>query len=91
MTKEIDNKNFSKAADLAVERVGLKNVESPKFCEADTINRYREKKMAHTVHLLRCSGVSRTVFERRRRSTSEAVLVDEIKCKKVNLNCHPFC
>ena len=31
MTK--DYKNFSKIADLAVERVKLKTAESPKFCE----------------------------------------------------------
>ena len=38
-----DYKNFSKVADLAVERVRLKNVESHKFCETDIA-----KKMAHT-------------------------------------------
>ena len=47
MTKEIDYRNSSKVADLAVERVKLKNVVSPKFCETETINRYREKKMAY--------------------------------------------
>ena len=46
MTK--DYKNFSKVADLAVEQVKLKNVESPKFCETKTINRYHEKKIAYT-------------------------------------------
>ena len=51
MTK--DYKNFSKVTDLAVERVKLKNVESPKFCETKTINRYNEKKMAYT-HFKTC-------------------------------------
>ena len=46
MTK--DYKNFSKVADLAVERAKLKNVESPKFCETKTINQYRKNKMAYT-------------------------------------------
>ena len=48
MTKKIGCKNFSKVADLAVERVKLKNVESPKFCETETIDRYCEKKMVYT-------------------------------------------
>ena len=48
ITKEIDYKNFSKVADLAVEGIKLKNVESTKFCETETINRYCEKKMAYT-------------------------------------------
>ena len=43
-----DYKNFSKVTDLAVEPVKLKNVESFKFCETETINRYREKKMDYT-------------------------------------------
>ena len=46
MTK--DYKNFSKVADVAVEQVKLKNVESPKFCETETINQYCKKKMAYT-------------------------------------------
>ena len=46
MTK--DYKNFFKVADLDVERVNLKNVERPEFCETETINRYREKTMAYT-------------------------------------------
>ena len=71
-----DYKNFSKVADLAVERVKLKNVESPKFCETDIAKR------RWLIHLLRCGCVLRTVFERRRRSTSETMLVDEIKRKK---------
>ena len=43
-----DYKNFSKVTNSAVERVKLKNVEIPKFCETETINRYREKKIAYT-------------------------------------------
>ena len=78
MTK--DYKNFSKVANLAVERVKLKNAESPKFCDTETINRYREKKMACTP--LRRGCVLRTVFERRRRSTTETMLVDEIESTK---------
>ena len=37
MTK--DYKNFSKVENLAVERVKLKNAESPKFCETDIAER----------------------------------------------------
>ena len=56
MTKEVDYKNFSKVADLTVERVKwtekLTNAESPKSCEknAETSNRYqkKKKKMAET-------------------------------------------
>ena len=77
MTK--DYKNFSKASNLAVERVKLKNAERPKFCTTETINRYNEKKWL--IHILRCDCMLRTVFERRRRSTSETMLVDEIKHK----------
>ena len=62
MTK--DYKNFSKVADLAVGRVKLKNVESPKFCETDIAKR------RWLIHLLRRGCVLRTVFERRRRLTS---------------------
>ena len=40
MTKDYKN--------LAVERVKLKNVESPKFCKTETINKYNEKKMTYT-------------------------------------------
>ena len=61
MTK--DYKNFSKVADLAVERAKLKNVESPKFCETDIAKR------RWLIHLLECGCVLRTVFERKRRST----------------------
>ena len=78
MTKEIEN--FSKVADLAVERVKLKNVESSKFCETKTVNRYREKKMAYAP--FKTWFCVKTMFERRRRSTSETMLVDEIKRKK---------
>ena len=46
MTK--DYKNFSKVADLAVERVTWTTAKSPKFYETETINWYREKKMAYT-------------------------------------------
>ena len=46
MTK--DYRNFYKVADLPIERVRLKNVESPKFCETETIYQYR-KKMAYTL------------------------------------------
>ena len=69
-------KNFSKVADLVVERVKLKNVESPKFCETNITKR------RWLTNLLRCGGVLRTVFERRKRSTSETMLVDEVKSKK---------
>ena len=75
MTK--DYKNFSKVGDLAVERVKLKNEESPKFCETDIAKR------RWLIHFLRCGCVLRTVFERRRRSTSKTMLVDEIIRKKV--------
>ena len=34
-----DYENFSKITDLAVERVKLKNVESPKFCETNIAKR----------------------------------------------------
>ena len=74
MTK--DYKNFSKVADLAVERAKLKNVESPKFCEIDIAKR------RWLIHFLKCGCMLRTVFERRRRSTSKTMLVDEIKRKK---------
>ena len=69
-----DYKNFSKIANLAVERIKLKNVERSKFCETDIAKR------RWLIHNLR--RVLRTVFERRRRSTSETMLVDEIKRKK---------
>ena len=46
MTK--DYKNFSKVADLAVERVAWTTAESPKFFETETMNRIREKKMVYT-------------------------------------------
>ena len=72
MTK--DYKNFFKVADLTVERVKLKNVESCKSCETDIAKR------RWLIHSLR--RVLRTVFERRRRSTSETMLVDKIKRKK---------
>ena len=48
MTNEIDYKNFSKVADLAVERITWTTAESLKFCETETIYRYCEKKMAYT-------------------------------------------
>ena len=76
MTKKIDYSNFSNVADLAVERVKLKNVESPKFCETHIAKR------RWLIHLLRCVCVLRTGFEKRRRSTSETMLVDKIKRKK---------
>ena len=73
MTK--DYKNFSEVANLAVERVKLKNVERSKFCETDIAKR------RWLIHISR--RVLRTVFERRRRSTSgRTMLVDEIKRKK---------
>ena len=40
MTNEIDYKNFSKVADLAVERITWTTAESLKFCETETIYRY---------------------------------------------------
>ena len=75
MTK--DYKNFSKVADLSVERVKLKNVESLKSCETDIARR------RWLIHILRRGCVVRTVFERRRRSTSKTMLVDKIeeKCR----------
>ena len=72
MTKD-GYKNFSKVADLTVERVKLKNVESPKSCETDIAKR------RWLIYILR--RVVRTVFERRR-STSETMLVDEIESTK---------
>ena len=66
--------NFYKIANLAVERVKLKNVIRSKFCETNIAKR------RWLIHILR--RVLRTVFERRRRSTSETLLVDEIKRKK---------
>ena len=81
MTK--DYKNFSKVADLAVERAKLKNVESPKFWETETINQYREKKMAYTLFKTSLC-VKNSVREKNvERSTSETMLMDEIKRKKV--------
>ena len=73
MTK--DYKNFSKVADLAVERVKLKNVESPKFCETDIA------KKRWLIYNLRCGYVLRTVFERRIRLTGGTTLVNKIKRK----------
>ena len=64
-------KNFSKVADLK-----LKNVESPKFCETDIAKR------RWLIYILRRGYVVRTVFERRRCSTSETMLVDEIERTK---------
>ena len=72
MTK--DYKNFSKVANLAVERVKLKNVERSKFCKTDIAKR------RWFIHILR--RVLRTVFERRR-STSETMQVDEIESAKM--------
>ena len=72
-----DYKNFSKVADLTVERVKLKNVESRKSCETDITKR------RWLIHSLRLGCVVRTVFERRRRSTSETMLVDEIESTKM--------
>ena len=68
-----DCKNFSKIADLSVERVKLKNVESLKSCETDIAKR------RWFIHILR--WVVRTVFERRR-STSKTMLVNEIESTK---------
>ena len=69
-------KNFSKVADLTVERIKLKNAESLKFCETDIAKR------RWLIHILRRVCVLRTAFERRKRSTTETMLVDEIKRKK---------
>ena len=74
MTK--DHKNFSKVADLTVDRIKLKNAESLKFCETNIAKR------RWLIPLLRHGCVLRTVFERRRRSTTETMLVDEMKGKK---------
>ena len=61
----------------------MKNVESPKFCETETINRYREKKMAYSP-FKKWMCVKNSVREKNEgRSTSETMLVDKIKCKKV--------
>ena len=73
MTK--DYKNFSKVADPTVERVKLKNVESPKSCEIDIAKR------RWLMHILRRGCVVRTVFETRC-SPSETMLVDEIESTK---------
>ena len=80
MTK--DYKNFSKVANLAVERVKFKNPGKPKFCETETVNTYNKRRCV--IHILRRGRVLRIVFERRRCSTSESMLVDEIKHKKYN-------
>ena len=48
MTKEFDYKNFSKIADLTVDRVKLPIAESPKSCETKSINRYQEKNVIDT-------------------------------------------
>ena len=74
MTK--DCKYFSKVTDLTVERVKLKNVESPKSRETDIAKR------RWLIHILRRGCVVRTVFERRRHSTSETMLVDKIESTK---------
>ena len=76
LTVTKDYQNFSKVADLTVKRVKLKNVESPKSCETDIAKR------KWLIHILRRGCVVRTVFERRRRSTSETMLVDEIESTK---------
>ena len=82
MTKVVDYENFSKVVDLTVEGVKLKNVESSKFCETESSNRYHEKKIAHT-HFKTWLCVKNSVREKNERClTSETMLVDEIKPKK---------
>ena len=84
MIKEIDYKNFFKVADLTVERIKLKNAESPKFCEIESIYQYHEKKMVDTHYKTRLRV--RTVFERRRCLTGGTTMVDEIKSEKAQKN-----
>ena len=60
MTK--DYKNFSKVADLAVERVKLENVDSSKFCETETITDIAKR--TWLIHLMRRGCVLKTMFER---------------------------
>ena len=74
MTK--DYKNFCKVADPTVKRVKLKNVESSKSCETDMAKR------RWLIHILRRGYMLRTVFERRRRSTSETMLWVKLKAQK---------
>ena len=83
MTKEVDYKNFFKVADLTVERIKLKNVESPRFCETESINQYHEKKMVDTHFKTRLHV--KTVFERRC-LTGGTTVIDEIKSKKAQKN-----
>ena len=82
MTKNY--KNFSKVADLTVERVKLKNVESPKSCETDIAKR------RWLIYILKHGCVVRRVFEKRRRSTSETMLVDEIESTKIKEKCRNY-
>ena len=83
MTKD-GYKNFSEVADLIVERVKLKNVEGRKSCETDIAKR------RWLIHSLRLGCVVSTVFERRRRSTSETMLVDEIESTKIEKKCRNY-
>ena len=64
--------NFSKVADLTVERVKLKNVENPKSCETNIAKR-------------RCTPFKRRVKQRlrRRRSTSETMWWIKLKVQKL--------
>ena len=82
MTK--DYQNFSKVPHLTVERVKLKNVESRKSCETDIAKR------RWLIHSLRHGCLVRTVFERRRRLTSETMLVDEIESTKIEEKCRNY-
>ena len=77
LTKEIDYKNFSKVADLAVERVMWTTAKSPKFCETDIAKR------RWLIHISRRGCVIRAVFERRRCLTGGTTLVHEIKNEEV--------
>ena len=92
MTKKVDYKNFSKIADLTVERVELKNGESLKFCETETINRYREKKMVCTCFKTWLCARNSVREKNERRLTGGTILVDEIKLKnyKNEENCRNY-
>ena len=59
----------------------LKNTESPKSCEAKTINRYHENKMAYTHFETLC--VKNSGRKNERRLTGGTMLVDEIRSEKV--------
>ena len=87
MTKKVDYKNFSKIVDLRVKRLTwtgkLKNIQSPKFCETEIINRYHEKKMVDT-HFKTWLCVKNSVREKNEgRLTSGTMMVNDIERKKV--------